>query len=295
MSKFIEHRGAVRSAKKGIIVLYHINCTDGFGAAYAAWKKFGNRANYIPVQHQAPPPRGLRGKEIYTVDFSYPMLITQKLLRENKRLTSIDHHISAKEATLSTHKPLYAVNHSGAVLSWKYFHPSKNVPRLLLHIEDTDIWKFALPKTREVFAYLDLFDFNFKTWDRLIHNFENTLKRKHWISAGAILLKHERRLIARLVANNKELVHFVGKNVYAINSPLFQSELGHILSGLKSPFAIVWKERDGQLFVSLRGDGSIDVSKIAQRYGGGGHKGAAGFTVPINKKPWKVIRRVERV
>ncbi|MEK7636232.1 MAG: DHHA1 domain-containing protein [Patescibacteria group bacterium] len=290
MSKFIERRSAVHSIKKRIVVLYHINCSDGFGAAYSAWKKFGNRADYVPVQHQTPPPRGLRGKEIYTVDFSYSVPITKKLLRENKRLTSIDHHISAKEATLSTFESSYAVDHSGAVLSWKYFHPNKKVPRLLLHIEDTDLWKFTLPKTREIFAYLDLFDFNFKVWNRLIRDFEIASVRKRLIEAGTILLKHESRLIARLVAGNKELVRFAGKKVYAINSPLFQSELGHILSSLKSPLAIVWKERNGQLFVSLRGDGSIDVSKIAQRYGGGGHKGAAGFTVPINKKPWKIIQ-----
>jgi phosphoesterase RecJ-like protein len=31
--------------------------------------------------------------------------------------------------------------------------------------------------------------------------------------------------------------------------------------------------------VSLRSDGSVDVSRIASDFGGGGHAGAAGFSV----------------
>ena len=32
---------------KKIVVIYHDQCRDGFGAAYAAWKKFGDDASYI--------------------------------------------------------------------------------------------------------------------------------------------------------------------------------------------------------------------------------------------------------
>ena len=37
--------------EKNIVVLYHADCLDGFGAAYAAWEKFGDTAEYIPVQY----------------------------------------------------------------------------------------------------------------------------------------------------------------------------------------------------------------------------------------------------
>lgn len=291
MSKFMERRSKSRLIKKSIVVLYHMNCSDGFGAAYAAWKKFGKRAEYIPVQHQSAPPKGLQGKEIYTIDFTYPLSITQKILSYSKRLTSIDHHISSEKATLSTHQPLYAVNHSGAVLSWKYFHTGKKIPLLLSYIEDTDLWKFKLHHSKEVFAYLDLFDFDFMAWDKLVNEFERADVRARWIHDGSLLLRHENRLIARLVANNKELVKFAGRKIYAINSPLFQSELGHILSAMKPPLALVWKERGGELLVSLRSDGSCDVSKIAAGFGGGGHRGAAGFTISANKKrPWQMMK-----
>src|SRR3989344_3757446 len=42
---------------KKIAVLYHGGCPDGFGGAYAAWKKFGNMAEYIPLKHGKPAPK----------------------------------------------------------------------------------------------------------------------------------------------------------------------------------------------------------------------------------------------
>lgn len=290
--KFIEKRSTARKIKKKIVILYHANCTDGFGAAWAAWKHFGSRAEYVPVFHHEHPPEGLVNKEIYTVDFTYPWNITKSLIKKNKRVTAIDHHISSKETTLKTYKPLYNINRSGAVLSWMYFHPDKKVPLLLRYIEDTDIWKFTLPHSRELWEYLDLFDFNFKIWNRLARDFEHASKRKEFMAQGAILAKKDEHYIERLIANNKEKVQFEGLTTYAINSPLFSSEIGHRLSKLLPPIAIIWHRKEGMVYVSLRSDGSVDVSKLASRFGGGGHRAAAGFALKGNKKlPWRVDTR----
>jgi len=45
---------------------------------------------------------------------------------------------------------------------------------------------------------------------------------------------------------------------------------------------VMFKEVDGEgeLRVSLRSKGDVDVRRVAQRYGGGGHKNASGFTAP---------------
>jgi len=43
--------------------------------------------------------------------------------------------------------------------------------------------------------------------------------------------------------------------------------------------ACLLRERDGQVKVSLRGKGDVDVSAIAKTFGGGGHPNAAGFTM----------------
>jgi uncharacterized protein len=51
-------------------VLYHANCPDGFGAAFAAWLKFGETAEYIPVKYGDISPQHVSGT-VHIVDFSF--------------------------------------------------------------------------------------------------------------------------------------------------------------------------------------------------------------------------------
>ena len=44
--------------------------------------------------------------------------------------------------------------------------------------------------------------------------------------------------------------------------------------------ACLFRERGGEVKVSLRGKGDVDVQRIAAQFGGGGHRSAAGCTVP---------------
>ena len=48
-------------------VIYHANCTDGFGAAYSAWKLLGNRAEYHACTHGQRPP-DVKGKNVVVLD-----------------------------------------------------------------------------------------------------------------------------------------------------------------------------------------------------------------------------------
>src|SRR3989344_666110 len=140
---------------KEIIILYHADCNDGFGAAWAACRTVGDLADYIPVT-LGLYPSDFTNKEIYTLDLTLPKEITEKLLNTNKRLTSIDHHISAEEVTKMTQDYSFDNSHSGSVLAWKYFHPEKPVPRLLLFIEDVDIWKWEYPESRNFISAFSL-------------------------------------------------------------------------------------------------------------------------------------------
>ena len=82
---------------KEIVVIYHGKCPDGFGGAYAAWKKFGDTATYLPADHGDAPPEGLEGREVYLVDFCYEIAEQmERLARTAKRLVVLDHHESAR-------------------------------------------------------------------------------------------------------------------------------------------------------------------------------------------------------
>ena len=268
---------------KDIIVLYHKNCADGFGAAWAAYNHFKESAEYIGVTYQTPPPSGLVGKEIYILDFGYPEEDIKNLIKNNKRVTVIDHHITLKDSAALTKDYLFDIKHSGAVLAWKYFHPQKKLPKLLEYIEDLDLWLFKKKDTRAAIAYINLFDFDFKIWNKLVKSFENNNSFSKHINEGKLILQYQ-DTVAKDIASKADLVTFEGIKAYAVNSPVIRDYVAEILYKKVPPMSIVWYETGGYKIFSLRSDGSVDVEKMAAKYCGGGHKAAAGFKIKATEK-----------
>ncbi|MDO8556873.1 MAG: DHHA1 domain-containing protein [Candidatus Jorgensenbacteria bacterium] len=276
---------------KKIVVLYHMDCPDGFGAAWVAWKKFGNKAEYIAVPPRVLPKTKLQSREIYVLDNSYSVEIMRKLARDKNRVVVIDHHGSSEDDVKSSPEHVFDLNHSGAVLAWKYFFPQKKLPRLLAYIEDNDLWRHELPNTNEVQAFLSAYEYDFKIWSKLADTLETRGGIKKSAEQGVIVLKYQEKLV-RDAVRKAELVLFHGKKTLAANSPSksLASGIGHEIAK-QFKFGIIWYETNGDIRVSLRSIGNFDVAKLAQKYGeGGGHKNAAGFTIKaIGKFPWKRI------
>ncbi|OGF62664.1 hypothetical protein A2662_03975 [Candidatus Giovannonibacteria bacterium RIFCSPHIGHO2_01_FULL_45_33] len=277
---------------KKIAVLYHKKCSDGFGAAWSAWKKFGNKALYLGVNHGESLPKIIKGKIVYLLDFSYPTDKTRELIKGAKKVISIDHHISAEKSIKMAHEYSYALNHSGAALAWKYFHPTKKIPVLISYVEDVDLWKIKLPKTMELNLVLRIFPLDFKIWSKIARDWEIKKLRKQYLMEGASMLKYENDLVSRIVEDAEEVI-LSKQKALAVNAPLrLASQIGSVLVKSGSPIGIIWQRKKGKFLVSLRSRPSTDVSKIAVKYGGGGHRNAAAFRLAINIKfPWKVIKK----
>lgn len=280
------------SRNNKIVVLYHKGCEDGFGAAWAAWKKFGARAEYLGIERDKPFPKHLKDKEVYMLDFTYPLELTKKLLKIVKLLTIIDHHISVEKSTKLAHEYLYNLNHSGAVLAWKYFHPKKPIPKLLKYIEDVDIWKMSLPYVYEIAASLGTYEFEFYLWNQIAKDFENTRNLNKYIEEGKAILKYKNVLIKKALKDAEE-VKFFGKRALAVNFALaLNSEIGDAMRKKGFSLGIIWQQKGNKLIISLRSTNKVDSSKIAMKFGGGGHKKAAAFVLPLNQKfPWKRIKK----
>lgn len=285
----------MKTPAQKIIVIYHGDCPDGFGGAYAAWKKFGARAAYLPAMDRFALPCPLKNKEVYLIDYTYQdENLIKKLLRDNKRVTAIDHHITAEPAAKLTQNYSFALNHSGAVLAWKYFHPGKKVPVMLRYVEDRDLWRWKLPASKAVLAYFDLADRSFVAWNKAAKEFEQAKQRQVYKEKGELVLRYEKILLDETLPS-AELVRFAGHTVFAINAPhRLTSEIGNALAKKTNSFAIVWRETAGMVKVSLRSAGSVDVAKIAKKFGGGGHKRAAAFSFSVRANgmtfPWKVAK-----
>jgi uncharacterized protein len=270
--------------KKDIAVVYHGDCPDGFSGAWAAWKKFGDKAEYIGALDRFHIPPQVRGKKtVYFIDWSYDVDAFREVQKHAKVIV-IDHHKSREMEARAMDECVFDNNRSAAPLAWSYFHPGKPLPLFLKYVEDRDIWLWKLPNSKEVAAYMGMQAFSFRSWSKLVRDFEDKNLRKKMIADGSLLLRHEDKLIS-IVAENARHVIFEGYKVLAVNCPLFTSQLGNTLATKHPPFSIVWREEGGLIRASLRSVGNFDVSKIAAKYGGGGHRNAAG--VRFKKIPWK--------
>lgn len=157
---------------KNIVVFYHKNCLDGFGSAWAAWKKFGNRADYIGLEPRHPIIPKIKNKEIYFLDVAPRAAELKNLTLKNKKVVFIDHHISRRDMIGLATESIFSLNNSAAVLSWKYFHYKKQAPSLLKFIEDYDLWRLKLKNTKEFIAALRICDFDFRLWNKIVSDFE---------------------------------------------------------------------------------------------------------------------------
>ena len=282
----------IHKMKKNIF-LYHKNCDDGFGAAWAAWKKFGNSGTYIASAPHEDPPKGLAGKNVYLMDLCYSAEAIKKLLKTTKLLTVIDHHISSKKAVELAPNHIFNGDstHSGAMLSWQYFHPQKKVPLLLLTIEDVDLWRWTLSHSNELSASLRTYKRDFSTWSRIARDWEKPSTRKKYIEEGLAIRKEQRTQVKSAV-DDALLVNFCGYKTHVSNSSMFVSEIGSELVKKLPPIGIIWSQRKDKIVVSLRSNGKVDVSKLAKKFGGGGHKASAAFRLDLNQKlPWKIIKK----
>ncbi len=280
MTKFIEHRNGRRVASKKIVVLYHAACTDGFTAAWAAFRALGSKAQYIAVEHQVPPPEGLVGKQIYLVDFTYPLPVMEQLMADNERVTALDHHVTSEAATKLTQDYRYALDKSGARLAWEYFHPNQPVPYLVRIVEDMDLHRMALPDTATLFDWLDVYDFDFKMYTKLVRQIESPAGLRRALKHGSILRAYREKMIDRLIHNAAYEVQFGEYRVLCVTTELFHHEVAYEI-GHGRPFGVVWRMQPRGVYVSLRSDeGAVDVGQLAKQFGGGGHTHGAGFVVP---------------
>lgn len=252
------------------VVLYHADCPDGFGAAWAVWNRYPT-ARFVMARHGQPPPDGLAGKRLVIVDFSYARPTIEQLAGVTSALAILDHHVTAQQALGDLPYTHYEQNKSGAVLAWEWAHRTA-APWLLQYVQDKDLHRWQLPESRAINAAIEPYSFDFDVW--------NGLQQDGLVTEGRAILRAQEQLIDKLL-RTAMLVRFEGETVPAVHSAILRSELGERLA-LDHPFCLVWYEREGRRYVSLRSRaGGADVSRIAQAHGGGGHRHAASFSMPI--------------
>lgn len=170
---------------------------------------------------------------------------------------------------------VFDMEHSGAVLTWEHFFPGQEPPPLLLHIEDRDLWRFALQNTRQIQANVFSYPYDFQVWDTLMAAEASTLAA----DGEAIERKHFKDIRELIGVTTREMV-IGGHRVPVANLPYtMSSDAGHEMAKGRPFAACYWDTPEGRVFSLRSDDGGVDVAEVAKQYGGGGHRNASGFRV----------------
>ena len=108
---------------------------------------------------------------------------------------------------------------------------------------------------------------------------------------GAPIARSNRAEVERAL----KLAHPVAlgsRRIEAVNSAHLRSTIGHELASrarFGEAIGLVYRLVGDRVFVSLYSVGELNVAKIASEYGGGGHRNAAGFTLPLKEWMKKLV------
>lgn len=303
------------------VVLYHKNCNDGYVAALVMYAYFSEMnllhvTNFIPVQYSEPLPDEelLKGKTVYILDFSFSREDTARLADLAGTLFMLDHHEAAVNNLFTGDKFLdkalvetdedagvYVLHtktvslmidktESGATLAYDTFGETidneeikTRLKHLCDHAKDRDLWNFTLPNTLAIHEYCSSLNFDLKTgYELLVQSSPVELNNQIEKAQVRVDMRNE---LANKYASKAVNIQFMGYEIPAVNVPSdFSSIVGDILDK-DAPFALMYAVGVDKVFCSLRSNkvDGINVNQIANKFGGGGHFHAAGFSIPTNK------------
>lgn len=288
------------SPANNAVIFYHANCVDGFAAAHVIERYVIE--NYSLTQIMIPVKYGeietvedlnkhyahhLLGSEVFIVDFSFPPEVMDHVAKMSTRLYWLDHHKTAFEEMkfdISKRYDLWAgpnfylvLDNSkcGAMLAWEFVHGvGAEAPDFIKVVDDYDRWVFQYPQTKDAQMYIRSHSMNRLAFDSLM-----LMSMDEMAQAGGMM----RQYYSAQLENHKKRewmdIYLYGEHGYALNADAaFSSELGHFLAEQSGTFGAVYQVEGSLLKFSLRSCGDYDVSALAKKFGGGGHKNAAGFT-----------------
>lgn len=280
------------------LCIYHGHCDDGFAAAWAVRHAVGpDLFEFYPGVYQQSPP-DVTNRHVLLVDFSYKRPVLLEMAQKARSIVILDHHKTAAEDLAGFREPapftewrdgaggqlienddepisaLFDMTRSGAGIAWDFFHAGQPRPRFIDYIEDRDLWRKQLPGGDEFTIALRSYPQDFDTWDSLV-----AAGPEAGIAEGVAIQRYYRLRVEELKRSAYPGT-IAGASCWIANAPYFAaSEVAGELAEQTGFGACYFEVKRGRWQYSLRSRGDFDVSKVALEFGGGGHKGAAGFTV----------------
>lgn len=258
------------------LVIYHGHCIDGACAAWVARRALLDKGAPDVELHPAyfgEPHPDVTGRDVLIVDFSYKRDVLIEMARSAKSIRVLDHHKTAQEDLAGLPFCTFDMDRSGAGLTWDVLVGGDR-PWMVNYIEDRDLWRFRLPDSEVVNSYIQTAGYDIEAMERVSYEGLEVA-----LSKGNVAMAVRRSYID-CVKDNVLLAKLAPDlpMVPCVNAPFWcvSEVVGELCEG--HPFAFGWHiSNTGRAVYSLRSRGDFDVSALAKRWGGGGHKNAAGF------------------
>jgi hypothetical protein len=282
---------------KTILVIYHRADFDGIFSREIARLRFGDDAEYLGWDYGDPVPEiAPHITALYMLDISIPELM------RHSGLIWIDHHKTAIEQ-FSKNIPGWRMEGVAACrLTWQWFFglydlkpwPTREdfverriaEPLAVRLAGEYDIWDKRDPKA-ELFQH-GLRSEEILDWKALLCPWpeQHSMSPNYieiLLEAGQILQRARTRENASIIIAQGFDLKFEGLNFIACNAARFNSLL---FTAALTPehdgcLGFCWNGRQERWRVSLYGvpgKPDLDFSRIAKKYGGGGHPQACGFS-----------------
>jgi oligoribonuclease NrnB/cAMP/cGMP phosphodiesterase (DHH superfamily) len=230
--------------------------------------------------------------EVIMADVSVKMPVFDRLMEEkNWKITWIDHHAlvikECEEFYPKGHPNLTTIFNtkiSACEGCWKYFFPDDDMPKTveMLGVFDTfrgqhnDNWETEIIPFQYAMQSIvsDPSDFPDEFW----RSQDSFIDKK--IQEGVAINNYKIKTQAALAKQSAYEIEFDGYRALCINSSelgIFQFE--SMYNEKKHDVLIRYQFNGTEWVASIYTKKNIDVSKIAKKFGGGGHKQASGFQV----------------
>ena len=279
---------------------YHANCFDG--AASAAAALMYQDGCHVPMVHGTDgniramkeiskfltqcSERNQR-PHVYLLDFSLSPEACDDVDRHCTQLGGqfriLDHHKSAMERLGNRSYAYFDMDMSGATVTWTQLHPDKEIPLFFRYVEDRDLWRFKLPFSREINAWIGMHGYDPYRYMELVSFLSTVEGFSRAVEIGQSVLKTSDTTAELICQQSKkkkwQLPDDSFVDVVVVNSTSHWSEVGDRLRD-ENVIGVSWYLDANDCFVfSLRSVGDTDVQHIARMFKGGGHKHAAGFSL----------------
>lgn len=273
------------------LCIYHGGCPDGFTAAWVINHRYGYDVDFFAAKYGEEPP-DVTGKRVIMVDFSYKRPVLTEMLKTAKEIIILDHHLSAQkdlegladEEHNAFIEIVFDMDRSGAGIAWDYCFPDRGRPLLVSYVEDRDLWKFKYEATEPFCAWLDLQMREFLVYDKIA--FQSLTERYEAVNIGQYLVQKFNKDADSIIKSGTRWLVIDDVVVPVVNCPyMYASRIGNVLANLPAAnfAATFFVDRSGNHNYSLRSvDSKMDVSVIAEKFGGGGHRNASGFRINPN-------------